>query len=219
MLIKQYISPDDNEVLPTDSISYALEKMNDLHLKQLAVVENNTLIGLIDEDILLDEFETEQPLLNLKQQTKQIYTFDYQHIYDALQLVAHHDLYLVPVLDKEHYYLGSLTKQDILSAINTILGDEDSAIIVLELGIRDNALSHIARIIESENTHIYSTAIHQIPDSSKLELTLKVNKTNFSAVIASLWRNNYIVKATFRDTKDHTDTQSRYLQLMNYLDL
>ena len=69
MLIKQYISPDDNEVLPTDSISYALEKMNDLHLKQLAVVENNTLIGLIDEDILLDEFETEQPLLNLKQQT------------------------------------------------------------------------------------------------------------------------------------------------------
>ena len=90
---------------------------------------------------------------------------------------------------------------------------------MLELGPRDNALSHIAHIIEAENTNIYSTAIHQIPDSSDLALTIKVNRTNLSAVVAALNRNNYPVKATFRDSADQTDIQNRYDLLMNYLDL
>jgi len=219
MLIGNYISTDYHEVLPSDSVDYALDKMNELHCKQLAVVENGILYGLIDENILLDEENTSLPIERLKPLYKVVSLFDYQHVYDALQLIAHYDFCFIPIVDKNHLYCGSLTKQNILVALNTILGDEDSAIIVIELGARDNALSHIARIIENENTTIYSTAIHQLPDSSKLEMTIKVNRTNISAVIASLWRNEYIVKATFRDSIDQSNIQSRYQLLMNYLDL
>jgi acetoin utilization protein AcuB len=50
-------------------------------------------------------------------------------------------------------------------------------------------------------------------------MTIKVNKTNISSVVASLWRNDYVVKATFRDGGAQSDIQDRYDLLMNYLDL
>lgn len=219
MFIGQYISTDYHEVSLTDSINHALVKMENNHLKQLAVVENNVYYGLISEDILLDQLDPSKDLDSLRLQFKSVYLFDYQHIYDALQAMASFDYCFVPILDKNHNYIGTLTKQDLLIALNQTLGNDEGAIIVLELGIRDNALSHIARIIESENTSILSTAIHHIPDSAKLEMTIKVSKTNISSVIASLWRNDYVVKATFRDGGDSSDIQDRYDLLMNYLDI
>ncbi|WP_022829319.1 CBS domain-containing protein [Sphingobacterium paucimobilis] len=219
MFIGQYISTDYHEVLHTDSVEFVLQRMTESHSKFLAVVQGNVFHGLVSEESLLDQIDTTVPIENLKIQFKSVYLFDYQHIYDALQLITTYDYCFIPVLNKKHEYVGVLTKQDLLVALNETLGNDEGAIIVLELGIRDNALSHIARIIEAENTNILSTAIHHLPDSSKLEMTIKVNKTNISAVVSSLWRNDYIVKATFRDGGEQSDIQDRYDLLMNYLNL
>lgn len=219
MFIGQYISTDYHEVSITDSVGFVLNKMNEHHCKQMSVVEGNVYYGLINEDTLLDQMDSDILINDLRLQYKSTHIYDYQHIYDALQLFAAFDLCFIPVLNKLHEYLGTLSKQNLLVALNSTLGNDEGAIIVLELGIRDNALSHIARIIESENTSILSTAIHQFPDSSKMEMTIKVNKTNISAVVSSLWRNDYIVKASFRDGGQQSDIQDRYDLLMNYLDL
>lgn len=219
MFIGQYISTDFHEVLLSDSIDYALNKMTDNHLRQLAVVEDKIFYGVITEEVLLDQINPYETLDSIKIHFKSAYLFDYQHIYDALQTMVAFDYCFIPILNKDHEYQGVLTKQNLLGALNTTLGNDEGAIIVLELGMRDNALSHIARIIEAENTSILSTAVHQIADSAKLEMTIKVNKTNISAVVASLWRNDYVVKATFRDGGAQSDIQDRYDLLMNYLDL
>lgn len=219
MLISNHISTDSYEVLPSDSISFVLDKMNDLYCKQLAVVENAIYYGLIEEHILLEEYEITLPIKHLQAYFKPIHLYDSQHIYDALQVIANNDLSFIPILDNNQQYLGVLTTQNLLINLNELFGNEESAIIVLELGIRDNALSHIARIIEAENTIIYNTAIRQIPDSPTLEMTITLNRINISAVIASLWRNDYIIKAAFRDHADNTDIKNRYQLLMNYLDM
>lgn len=219
MFIGQYISKDYHEVSLADSIDYALNKMTDHHLKQLAVAEGNVFYGLITEDVLLEQSATSATLESIKLHFKSAFLFDYQHIYDALQYMVAYNLCFIPILNKNHEYQGVLSKIDLLTALNSTLGNDEGAIIVIELGMRDNALSHIARIIESENTAILSTAVRQVPDSTKLEMTIKVNKTNISAVVASLWRNDYVVKATFRDGGEQSDIQDRYDLLMNYLDL
>lgn len=219
MFIGQYISKDYHEVSLSNSIDMALNKMTDNHIKQLAVAEGKIYHGLITEDILLDHVETHAPLESIRMSFKSVFLFDYQHIYDALQYMVAYDLCFIPILNKNHEYQGVLSKINLLSALNDTLGNDEGAIIVLELGIRDNALSHIARIIETENTAILSTAVRQVPDSTKLEMTIKLNKTNISAVVASLWRNDYVVKATFRDGGAQSDIQDRYDLLMNYLDL
>jgi|SRR5690606_1688399 acetoin utilization protein AcuB len=219
MFIGQYISKDYHEVSLSNSIDMALNKMTDNHLKQLAVAEDKIYHGLITEDILLDQIDTYAPLESIRVSFKSVFLFDYQHIYDALQYMVAYDLCFIPILNKNHEYQGVLSKINLLTALNDTLGNDEGAIIVLELGIRDNALSHIARIIETENTAILSTAVRQVPDSTKLEMTIKLNKTNISSVVASLWRNDYVVKATFRDGGAQSDIQDRYDLLMNYLDL
>lgn len=219
MFIGQYISKDYHEVSLSNSIDMALNKMTDNQLKQLAVAEDKIYHGLITEDILLDQIDTYAPLESIRVSFKSVFLFDYQHIYDALQYMVAYDLCFIPILNKNHEYQGVLSKINLLTALNDTLGNDEGAIIVLELGIRDNALSHIARIIETENTAILSTAVRQVPDSTKLEMTIKLNKTNISSVVASLWRNDYVVKATFRDGGAQSDIQDRYDLLMNYLDL
>lgn len=219
MFIGQYISTDYHEVSLSDSINYAMNKMTDHHVKQLAVVEGKVFYGLITEETLLDQSDSFASLESIKLMFKSAFLFDYQHIYDGLQYMVAYNLCFIPVLNKHHEYQGVLSKIDLLTAVNSILGNDEGAIIVLELGMRDNALSHIARIIESENASILSTAVRQIPESTKLEMTIKVNKTNISGVVASLWRNDYVVKATFRDGGEQSDIQDRYDLLMNYLDL
>lgn len=219
MLISHHISSDHHEALLTDSISFVLDKMEDQSCRQLAVVDQGVLLGIIEENVLLDYQDTELTLHHLKSLFKPIYLFEHQHVYDALEMMANYDLCFIPIIDINHNYIGSATKQNILVALHEILGEDEAAIIILELGPRDNALSHIAHIIESENTIIYSTAIHKIPNSSLQEMTIKVNKRNISAVTAALWRNQYVVKATFREIPDESNIKSRYQQLMNYLDL
>ncbi|TJZ62752.1 CBS domain-containing protein [Sphingobacterium olei] len=219
MFIGQYISSDFHEVLPKDSVDFVLNNMNEFQVKYLPVVSNGRYHGLISEDLLLEQIDGNLPIEVLSTKLKPIYLFDYQHIYDALQLIASYDYCIIPVLNKNHEYIGILTKQNLLVALNETLGYQEGAIIVLELGIRDNALSHVARLIEAENTLILSTAVRPVAESSKLELTIKVNKTNIAAIVSSLWRNDYVVKATFRDGGDQSDIQDRYDLLMNYLDL
>lgn len=162
MFIGQYIS-HNYHVLPTDSIDYVLSKMDEYHCGQLPVVEGSTYYGLIHYDDLLEIEDTSLSMKSLPHLLQPVFLFDYQHIYDALQLVASQNHCLLTILNKQHDYQGVLTKQDILEALNETMGNEEGAIIVLELGVRDNALSHVARIIESENTNILSTAVRQIP--------------------------------------------------------
>ncbi len=219
MFVGQYISSSNYHVLPTDTVGYVLDKMDEYQCNYLPVADQKIYYGIISQEVLLDQDDINLSLQAISYKFNPVYLFDYQHIYDAMQLMSSHDYCVIPVLNKLHEYMGVLTKQDILIGLNEILGHDEGAIIVLELGIRDNALSHVARIIESENTGILSTAVRQIPDSAKLEMTIKVNKTNIAPVISSLWRNDYIVKATFRDGGDQSDIQDRYDLLMNYLDI
>jgi hypothetical protein len=96
---------------------------------------------------------------------------------------------------------------------------EPGSIIILEINNRNNSLSHIAQIVESDNAQILSSYIASFPDSTRLEVTLKLNRTDISSILASFLRYDYNVKATFNDSKSDDGTSDRYNQLMNYLDI
>jgi len=52
-----------------------------------------------------------------------------------------------------------------------------------------------------------------------MEVTLKVNKQDISAIIATFLRYEYDVKATFNNTDNNDNAKDRYDSLMNYLNL
>ncbi len=220
MYIGENISTLYTEVHPNDTVAATLDKVNELHLQQLPVVKGKEYLGIITEEDLLNVDDDMKTIKDLKFTFPFIYLFDYQHIFDALQYLETYQFDMLPILNKNNQYVGVITPKNLLLALNkTISNQEIGAIIVLEMEERDNSLTHIANIIESENCKILHTGVKVLGDSSKVELTIKLNKTNISSVLASLWRHDYVVKATFNDGSDQNDIQERYNLLMNYLNL
>ena len=89
----------------------------------------------------------------------------------------------------------------------------------MEIDNRNNSLAHIAQIVESDNGQILSSYLKSFPDSTRLELTLKLNRTDISTIISSLLRYDYTIKGTFNNIKADDSSLDRYDQLMNYLNI
>jgi hypothetical protein len=124
----------------------------------------------------------------------------------------------VPVLDSSMSYLGLIsinTLAEYFAKITSVA--EPGGIIVLEISNRNNSLSHIAQIVESNNAQILSSYVDTVANSTKLEITIKVNKTDISQIIASFLRYDYTVKATFNHLQRDHDSKDRFDSLMNYL--
>jgi CBS domain-containing protein len=148
------------------------------------------------------------------------FVFENQSIYDVVRLVSRLNLTLTPVLRADEQYLGVITLPDLVSNFAAIESVQDpGGMIVLELNKNDYVLSEITHIIESNDAKILSTFITSHPDSTKLELTLKINKIDLSRIMASFNRYNYNIKATYHESEHDIDLQERFDSFMNYLNI
>ena len=98
--------------------------------------------------------------------------------------------------------------------------EQPGAIIVLELAERDYSLSQIAQIIESNDVKVVSMYVASSADSTKLEITIKLNSNEILSVIRTFERYNISVK-TWTASSDSTDRfyQERLDLLMKYLNI
>lgn len=219
MYARDLISDVIPTLKPADSVQRVLDRMAEFRVSHLPVVSDKEMLGLIaEEDLIESDHNAEIRSLDLNFRKYDIY--EDQHVYDVIRLINEHHLTLVPVLDRQKNYLGVITLTTLTEYFATLTSiKEPGSIIVLEISNRDNSLAHVAQIVESENAQILSSYIQSFPDSTKLDLTLKLNRTDVSGIVASFLRYNYTVKATFNDIKSDEGNQDRYDQLMNYLDI
>lgn len=220
MNIGQVISDQHYAINPTDSIRHALDKMADLRLAQLPVVKEGLFIGLVSYESIAGLSNTGERVSQTAIVYQQVYLYDTQHCYDAVLFFQIHQLDLLPVLDSQHNYLGAVTPLDLIQALGQAMSiNQPGGIIVLEMGARDNALSHLAHIVESDNAQILNSYVQLFSDSSRLEVTIKVNKSDISTIVSAFLRHDYIVKATYNDENSHDSSRDRYEQLMNYINM
>ncbi|MGV3763390.1 CBS domain-containing protein [Parapedobacter sp.] len=220
MNIGQVITDRNYAVTPTDSKRFVLDKMADLRLAQLPVLKDDAFLGLVSYASLSGREHMDDRLEQLGVTYQQVHLFDTQHIYDAVLFFQLHPIDLLPVLDEGHAYLGALTPLEVIDALGqTMSVNHPGGIIILEMGNRDNALSHIAHIVEAENTQILSSYVRMFADSSRLEVTIKVNTADISSIVAAFLRHDYTVKSTYNDENSRDNSRDRYEQLMNYINM
>jgi hypothetical protein len=94
---------------------------------------------------------------------------------------------------------------------------EVGGILILEINNIDYSMAQIAQIVESNNARILSSYILTNSSSSKLEITLKINKLDLSSIIRTFERYDYVVKESFQKSMDNDDLQARFDSLMHYL--
>ncbi len=204
----------------SDTIQKVLDRMSESRVKHLPIVNEEQFLGLIAKSDFINETDNQLPIGALALSLINPYVLDSQHIYDVIWLFYEQQLTVIPVLDAGKKYLG-------LISINSMAGyfagltssAEPGGIIVLEIGNKDNSLAHMAQIVESDNAQVLSSYIRSFPDSTRLEVTLKVNKVDIANIIATFLRYGYNIKATFNHAPNDDGSKERYDSLMNYLNI
>ena len=83
---------------------------------------------------------------------------------------------------------------------------------------RDYSLTEIASIVESYNTKILSSYITSKPNSTNIELTIKLNKKDILSIKKDFERRGYQITASYTDEeKENFDSLERYESLMRFL--
>lgn len=212
-----------NSILPlqtTETVHTALDRMAEFKLNHLPVLNNGQFLGIVAEDHLLEIRNVEEPIGGLSLTILNPFVYQDVHVYDVIRIFDQLKLSLVPVLDYKKNYLGVISIHDLLKYTSDIFAvKEPGGIIVLEINNRNNSLSHMAQIVEGDNAQILSSYVQNFPDSTRLEVTLKINKTELSGIISSFERYDYQVKAVFNSTTQDNGTEDRYNLLMSYLNV
>jgi CBS domain-containing protein len=143
-----------------------------------------------------------------------------QHIYNVLKLFADHHLSIVPVVDESGGYLGSISQNDLINklAVSQAVLDP-GGIIIIELNISDYSLQEIAGIVEGNDSKVLSAALTTFPNSTKAEVTIKVNKEELDGIIQTFERYGYSVKASFHESRYVDDMKDRYDEFIKYLNM
>lgn len=220
MFASELISNTIPPLKTSDSVQKALERMTEFKLYHLPIVNETQFLGLLAEEELIEVRDTQQTIGSLPLSILNPFVYEDAHIYDIIRLFHQLHLSVVPVLDYKKNYLGLIAINNLLDYTADIYAvKEPGGIIVLEISNRNNSLSHMAQIVEADNAQILSSYVQSFTDSTKLEVTLKINKNELSGIIASFERYNYQVKAVFNSTISDNGTEDRYNSFMNYLNV
>lgn len=211
-----------NEIIPlrtSDTGEEALSMMNDFYVRHLPIVNNRQLLGLISEDDILN-FDANEAVGSYSLSLIRPYANAKDHIYELLRLLAEYHLTLIPVVDDEENYIGVVTLEALLLHFaQTASFSEPGSILVLEISKRDYSLAEIARIVESENAAVLSAFVSAVPESARIEVTIKINRQNVHSIIATFTRFDYDVKASFNEADYVSSLRERYDALMSYLNV
>ncbi len=194
--------------------------MAEYKVSHLPIVNDVELLGLISEADIYNLNNINAAIGNHKLSITKPYVNQSQHIYDIIKIFSDMRLSLLPVLDDKNNYLGIITLTELISNISKIFAiNNPGGIIILEINNNDYKLSEIAQIIESNDAKVLSLYIHSHPDSTKMEIIIKINKMDIGPILQTFNRYNYIVKATMSDENYMEDLYKRYDLLMNYLNI
>lgn len=205
---------------PTDTGEHALEVMSEFYVRHLPVVDDERhLVGILSEDEVLDA-DPDRRVGDYRLPAQPPSVFSDDHVYDIMRLLVEYKLTVVPVVDRQGAYLGMVTNEDLLKYFGeTSTFRDPGSIIILEMGRHDYSLSEIARIVESEGAVILSSFVRTFEDTSRTEVTVKVNSQSIAATLSTFERYNYNVKASFNEKQLQEALRERYDSLMTYLNV
>ena len=212
------ISSSIKSIHPVEDGNKALEMMDQFRIHHLAIVKNNFYLGVIsDKEIMSwnsEDDSIEEHLTNLAAP----YVRHNQHLFDIIEVLEKNNLSIVPVLDEKNHYLGVITSRKLLYSIaKSATIQSPGGVIILEMPDHDYSLTEIASIVESNNTKILSSYIISKPNSINIEVTIKLNKQEVTAIIKDFERHEYKVSGSYKDEEADGDYLERYESLMRFL--
>jgi acetoin utilization protein AcuB len=220
MIAKEIASYDIIPLVITDTVAFALNAMDENRASQLPLVNDRELIGVVTEFDLVNHHDQNDMLGNVKLTMPNTSVLSYQHVFDVMKMMTEMKLSVLPVVDQRNIYSGIITLQNLVTYLTQNISVlNPGGIIVVEVAENNYSMAEIAQIVESNDAKIIGAFFTTKPDSTSVEITLKINNTDLNPVIQTFERYNYTIKATFAERDDMDDLKERYDALMNYLSI
>ena len=216
MLTRDLISNSIPYLHPNDKVHHALQLMNEYHVAHLPVVENETYLGVISEEQLLETDEEEMiKQVPIADGTTSVQAKD--HCLKAIQSAVTHKLSIVPVVE-EKQLVGIVTYNDLLRNASEFMNlNEPGALIVLEIENKSYSFTEINRIVESNDAQITQLNTFTDPETGIMQVTIRVSKLEVSDILATFQRYEYNVKYYFGEELYENELRTNFDNLMNYL--
>jgi hypothetical protein len=220
MLAKDLITDEIPPLKTSDTGLMAINWMEEFKVSQLPIVEKHEYLGLISDTDILDLNITDQELGKSTLSLLRPFVYESQHIYEVIKLASSMKLSVLPVLNAQEQYLGIIPVISLIHQFATLAATrEPGGIIVLEMNVHDYSMTQMAQIVEGNDAKILSSYVNSLADSTKIEVTLKLNKSDLSAILQTFYRYNYNVKASFHQSEFSDDMKNRFDSFMNYINI
>lgn len=203
---------------PKDPLPRALNLMDEFHVPILPVVAKDRLVGMLKEETALNGNAHAATVEQLMDRVELPYVRGGQHAYDVLKLMAERDLTVVPILDPGGRYLGVVNGAEMAPAMAELVNAcMPGSVVVVEMARNDYSLQQLARIVEEEGARVLSMYCNDLPESMRMEVTLKINRDDISGILQAFDRFQYTVRTTFQPSRMEEDLRQRYDALIRIM--
>jgi acetoin utilization protein AcuB len=220
MIAKDLITDEVPPLKTTDSGSKALRWMDEFKVSHLPVVNGKTFVGIISDADIFDLNTPEEEICKLRIPLVRPFVTEGQHAFDVLKIMSELNLTTMAIVDEEYNFIGTITYKSFIEKLAALSAIKDpGGIIILEMATNNYSLSQIAQIVEGNDAKILACYLTSSLDSTQVEVTLKINKDDLSAILQTFFRYNYTVKASFHQSAFSEDMKERFDQLMHYINI
>jgi predicted transcriptional regulator len=202
-----------------DRVSLALQLMDEYNVQHLPVLSQEHYVGLIAKSDLLDVDE-DQTIATIQDQFANLSIKGEEHFLVALKMAADREVSLVAVINEQSELLGVITLSNLIQQLSHFVGNEDKGgLIVLEISKRNYSFGEISRLVETNDALITQCNTFTEPESGLIIITLKVNKIEVSAIVATFQRYDYAVRYYFGEESYTNELKDNYNHLLAYLNV
>ena len=214
MRAQQLLTSDLPLLLPIDTVSNAIQLMDEYKVSHLPLVVEDMFKGLINEEDLL-EYDKDAVLAEVD--TRPIFVDPNIHIYEVVAQMAQAKIDVLPVVIQGKY-MGCIDRGSILNFFAQESGWAlEGSIVVLEIPAANYSLSKISRIVEENGTRITSFNMNHL-DSGDLVVSMKVNTKNIATIMASFERFDYKVLNFYNSPEVEDEIRNKFDAFMRYLE-
>jgi len=221
LLAEKLISDSLTSVKSAEKGKVALNAMDVYRVSHIPVVNGTKYLGLVSDKLIYDLNLLEVPIETQLDKLNTSHVHHDQHIFEIAILMYKLKLSVLPVLDVDHYYLGSITLYDLARRFAKLFSlEEMGGVIILEMNVNNYSLSEISKIVESNGVKILSSFIDRKPGTNVMDVILKLDNDELSALIQAFMRYDYNVKAVYLDQSELGDLyKDRFDQFMKFMNI
>jgi CBS domain-containing protein len=205
---------------PSDSASFAIDRMMESRLFDLPVVgEEGAYLGMVAFE-LLEELAAEEPIEVSQSDWESWALHEQEPVLKLLNLLKEGQFTCAAVLDEEGRFKYAIQIHDLVSWMATqSMLSQPGGIITLQIGTNNYSLSEIARIAESNNASIVNLRISELAEQDFMLVHLKFNLVDLTHVMATFERFGYHIVSFHHQSHLDDFYTERYDALMRFLDI